>query len=354
MPTGGQGGAVNTAYQRTMDRLLRGDAVPRGLAEDVMHATLTGQVPAVAVAAWLTAWRRKPLTAPELAGLAAVLRQRAVRLAPPEGVVLSVTGTGGSGLDTLNVSTMAALVCAAAGVKVAKPCREAGRGHCGSAEVLAHLGVKPGTPADAEAWFARGPLVWLFESVHHPELAALRPLRAALGFGTVLDALPPLGNAAGARHHLVGVAEAHLGPLILRALKTQGARRAMVVAGVHGVDEITLSGPTRFWELWDDGSTHEGLLTPEDVGLRRVPFAKVRGGGVAFNAERLVGTLKGRGPDELRALVALNAGGALYVAGAAGDVEQGVERALAVLETDAAWAVFEDVRAGQNPPEPEL
>lgn len=337
---------MSPSYRRAMDRLLRGADLPRELAEALLHDTLTEQLPEVAVGAWLTALRGKPLVGAELSGFATTLRQHMVRLTPPEGVVLSVTGTGGSGLSTLNVSTMAALVCAAAGVKVAKPCRGAGRGDCGSADVLSHLGVATVTAQCADDWFARGPLVWLFEGVHHPALDHWTPVRRTLGFSTVLDVLPPLGNAGGARHHLVGVADPALGPLMLRALRAQGARRAMVVSGAHGVDELTLSGPTRFWELWDDGSTHSGLLTPEDVGLARVPFAKVRGGGVAHNAERFVQVLQGKGSAELRALVALNAGSALYVAGAAGDVEQGVERARAVLDTDAAWAVFVDVRAG--------
>jgi anthranilate phosphoribosyltransferase len=337
---------MNAVFRQAMRSLLRREGLGRALAEDLMAVTLSGQLPDSAVAAWLTAVQLQPLTAPTLTGLATAVRLKMGRIAPPAGVVLDTTGTGGSGLDTLNVSTMAALVCSAMGVRVAKPHRGAGRGHCGSGDVLAHLGVQPQTVTEAELWFARGPLVWLGEAVHHPGLARLHGLRASLGFGTVLDVLPPLCNAGGARHHLLGVADVHLGPLMLRALQAQGARRAMVVAGANGVDEISLSGPTRFWELWDDGSTHQGVLTPEDVGLVRRPFVFTRGGGVAHNAAQLVGLLKGELDGPARDLVALNAGAALYVAGAAGDVEQGVERAQRVLASGAAWAVFEDVRAG--------
>ncbi|MCA9545950.1 MAG: anthranilate phosphoribosyltransferase, partial [Myxococcales bacterium] len=319
-------------------------------AEALAHASLTGQLPEAATAAWLTALQLKGLTAAELTGIAGAVRGLMVRTPlPGEGPVLDTGGTGGSGLDTLNTSTMAGLVCAAAGVRVARQVAPKGRGRCGAADVLAHLGVNLDlSPARAQALAEPHPFVVLPQATHHPALAALDPLRAAMGLPTVLDVVAPLCNPAGARHHLIGVADDRLGPLMIQALKTLGSRRAMVVHGTTGLDELALSSPTRYWELWDDGSIHKGVLTPEDLGLTRAPFFHMRGGGPAANAQRFVALLKGEDDSPAAEHVALNAGAALYVAGVAADLELGVARARSVLTTGAAYAVFDAWRAASH------
>ncbi len=345
---------MHAAYPTAIQTLLRGQGLAREQLEDLAHASLTGQLPTAATAAWLTALTLKGATAAELTGLATAIRQLAVKVPlAGEGPLLDTGGTGGSGLDTLNTSTMASLVCAAAGVRVARQVWPARRGRSGAAEVLTHLGVRLSLPAaHTQALAAHHRWVALPAAIHHPALASLGPLRRALGFSTVLDHVAPLCHPAGARHHLVGVSDPAMGPLMLQALKALGSRRAMVVCGQTGLDELALSCPTHYWELWEDGSTHRGLLTPEDLGLTRVPFLHTRGGGVAHNAQRMIALLKGdeTGPAALH--VALNAGAALYVAGAAGDLELGIARAQAVLASGAAFQALEAWRAASHQPPP--
>ena len=345
---------MHSAYRRALTRLQAGTALDRELVEDLCQATLTGQLPPAAVAAWLTALSLRDPTGPEVAGVATALRAaaRRVRVAPE---TVAVGGTGGSGLATLNVSTLAAFVCTAAGVPAFKATRASRFEPCSSGEVLSHLGARLDLSVEAAAALAETQtLCVLDEKAHHPALAGLDGLRRALGFATVLDLALPLAPAADARRFLVGITQAAHGPAVVAALKALGARRAMVVAGEGGVDEVALNGPTRYWELWEDGSTHRGVLTPEDFGLRRQPFVLLRGGAVTHNAERFVAVARGE-PGPAADWVAFNAAAALYVAGAAPDLEAGLAHARALLSSGAVYTAFEAWRdATQGDPEAAL
>jgi anthranilate phosphoribosyltransferase len=342
---------MHPVYRRAITRLHAGHELDRELVEDLCQATLTGQLPPAAAAAWLTAVSLRDPSAAVVAGVATALRAaaRRVRVAPE---TVAVGGTGGSGLATLNVSTLAAFVCAAAGVPTFKATRASRFEPCSSGEVLGHLGARLDLSAEAGAALAATQtLCVLDERTHHPALAGLDGLRRALGFATVLDLALPLAPAADVRRFLVGITNPAHGPAVVAALKALGARRAMVVAGEGGVDEVALNGPTRYWELWEDGSTHRGVLTPEDMGLRRQPFVVMRGGAVAHNAERFVAVARGE-TGAATDWVAFNAAAALYVAGAAPDLESGLAQAQAVLRSGAVYAAFEAWRdATQGDPE---
>jgi anthranilate phosphoribosyltransferase len=250
-------------------------------------------------------------------------------------------GTGGSGLATTNTSTAAALVLAAGGVAVAKHGNRASSGRCGSADVLETLGVNIDLPtASCEALLAELGLAFLFAPRFHPALRALAPVRRELGARTVFNLLGPLCTPAGVRRQVVGVSEVRRGAVVAATLARLGVERALVVAGEEGLDELSLCGPTRFWEVQGD-QVSEGIWVPEDLGLKRVSFEEIAGGDRAFNAAALRAVLEGRERGPRAEHVALNAGAGFRVAGRVDGLEQGVARAREILASGAAALLLE-------------
>ena len=329
-----------TAYASVMHRLLGGHDLTRSDAEDCMEMLLVGKLGPVRCAAVLTALASKGLSVPEVIGFASTMRRHAHLVNHP-GRLLDTCGTGGSGLPTLNTSTLAALICAAGGVKVAKHGNRASSGKCGSMDVLEHLGVNIDLePAQAQALLLRSKIVFLNARRHHPALGPLGAIRQALGFRTVFNLLGPICNPASPTHQLIGVSDPLYAPLMLKALRELGTQRAMVVHGEDGLDEISLAGRTRFWELNDDGSIYDGVIVPEDYRLKRAPFAKTAGGAVHTNAERFLALLQGEEHGPARDHTLLNAGAALYVAGKVGDIETGIDRAQQQLDSGNAYRMY--------------
>lgn len=329
-----------TAYASVMHRLLGGHDLSRTDAEDCMEMLLVGKLGPVRSAGVLTALASKGLSVNEVTGFASTMRRHA-HLVNHTGRVLDTCGTGGSGLPTLNTSTLAALICAAGGVQVAKHGNRASSGKCGSMDVLEHLGVNIELePAQAQALMLRSKIVFLNARRHHPALGPLGSIRKALGFRTVFNLLGPICNPATPTHQLIGVSDPTFAPLMLKALRELGTRRAMVVHGEDGLDEISLAGSTRFWELNDDGSIYDGVIVPEDYRLKRAPFAKMAGGGVSANAQRFLDLLQGEEHGPARDHTLLNAGAALYVAGKVGDIESGIAKAGKIIDSGNAYRMY--------------
>ena len=329
-----------SVYALAMKRLLGGGDLDADTAEDLLEALLDGALGPARTAAVLTALAAKGETAVEVAGFAEALRRHALPV-KARGPLLDTCGTGGSGLATLNTSTLSALICAAAGVRVAKHGNRASSGACGSMDVLEHLGVPIDlTPEQGQSLLGSGPLAFLNARVHHPALGPLGAIRKSLGFRTVFNLLGPLCNPARPAFQIIGVPDARFGPLLITALRRLGTKRAMVVAGEDGLDEISLATGTRYWELFDDGSTADGLMLPEDFGLKRAPFSQTADGGVHQNAERFLALLRGEDTGPRRDHTILNAGAALYVAGRAGDIEDGADLARDLLAKGEAYRVF--------------
>ncbi|MCB9728402.1 MAG: anthranilate phosphoribosyltransferase [Deltaproteobacteria bacterium] len=318
-----------------LERLVEG----RDLSAEQMAAALgevmDGQAEAVPLAAFLTALRVKGETADELFGAVQAMRSRAEGVRPRASRLLDTCGTGGDGAGTFNVSTAVALVCAAAGVPVAKHGNRAISSRVGSADVLEALGVRIDLgPEAVTRCIDEVGIGFMFAPRHHGALRHAAPVRRALGFRTVLNLLGPLTNPAGATHQLVGLFDRRRLSQVAAVLGRLGTSRALVVAGDDGLDELTLSGPSHA-ALWDGQAVRELTITPEQVGVSRASLDALRGGDAALNA-RIVGAILDGEPGPPADIVRLNAGAALWVAEAASDLADGVAQATELLRAGAA------------------
>ncbi len=336
-----------STYTATMMNLMSGCDLARPQAEELMQQCLAGDLEPAQVAAWLTALTLKGVTVDELTGFVAAMREAAAPLplgTTTPGDLMDTCGTGGSGLPTTNTSTLCAFVLAAAGVPVVKHGNRASTGRCGSMDVLEELGVAiEFGPSRAATLLAGTGIALLFAPRFHPAMRHVAPVRRALGFRTVFNFLGPLCNPAGSCRQLLGVSDAAMAPRMASVLAELGCPRALVVRGEDGLDELSLSAPTRTWEVVD-GELREGRLDPRDVGLGPAPFEAVAGGDRADNARRFMAVLRGEERGPLADHLSLNAGAALAVAGRVGDVAEGVAMARALLDSGAALARFEAYR----------
>ncbi len=332
-----------SVYKSAMDTLLRGDSLPETDAEAVMNEIMEGTWEPTHIAAFLSVVQARSVQAPMLAAFARAIRGHMVPVRT-NNTVLDTCGTGGSGLPTPNTSTMSAFVVAAGGVAVAKHGNRSSSGKCGSADLLEALGIPFGGGSEvAEKLLEETGLAFLFAPAHHPAFRHVGPVRKSLGFRTVFNVLGPLCNPAGATLQLLGVSDPQAAPIMAGALAALGSERVLVLHGDDGLDEASLSAPTRTW-LVENGTVHESTITPEEMGLQTVPFEHVSGGDVAENVALFHHILGGKGGAHSQ-LVALNAGLALFVGGKAQTMKEGVALAQEILASGAAYALFEDYKA---------
>ncbi len=328
-----------------------GTALTREQAGAVLTEILAGGVPDVEIAALLAVLATRGEQAPELAGFVDTMRQRALKvpLTPEERAELvDVVGTGGGGPLTFNISSGAALVAAAAGAKVAKHGNRAITSRCGAADVLEALGVpielKPELAAECmrETGF-----MFLFAPMYHPAMKATGWLRRALGFRTIFNLCGPLTNPAGARNQVIGVLAPSRVLLVARALAALGAKRAFVVHGTDGIDELTTTGESVVARV-EESETGESKLkaarvTPEMAGLPRATLEQFTGGDVELNASLLYDVLTGI-PGARRDIVLLNAAAALVAAGLAFDLKEGVTMGAEAIDSRQAAATLAKLR----------
>ncbi|HEY6809390.1 MAG TPA: anthranilate phosphoribosyltransferase, partial [Gemmatimonadales bacterium] len=317
--------------------LSRRESLPETLAGDVFDVVMRGEASAAQLAALLMALRVKGETPEEVAGAARALRRAMVTVPADLPHLIDTCGTGGGAVSTFNVSTAAAFVAAGAGAAVAKHGNRSYTSKCGSADVLEALGVPIMLEAPQAAAVLRAArVVFLFAPVYHPSMRHVGPVRKELGITSIMNLLGPLANPAGVRRQVVGVADADRAPLLAGALAILGAEHALVVHGRVGIDEISPRGLTDVWEV-RDGHVREWTIDPAPLGLEVPDLAGLRGGEPAENAVR-VERLLGDGKDDTDGLAAvlLNAAAALYVAGIAGTIAQGVDAARAAIESGAA------------------
>ena len=326
-------------------KAVAGEDLSRVEAEAAMEQILTGSSSDAQIAAFLTALRMKGETVDELVGFATSMRRHAaVSFRAPlvtEGTVLVDTcGTGGDARGTFNISTAAAFVVAGAGVRVAKHGNRSISSRCGSADVLEHFGIRMDMPPErvAQAIEEVG-IGFLFAPAVHSATRHVMPVRRELKMRTVFNLLGPLTNPAGATAQVVGVYHADLTELIARALGELGVRRAFVVHGADGLDEISISGETAIAEL-RDGVVRRYMVTPEDFGLNRAPLEAIQGGDTKQNAQiihKILGrSLLYRPHGAYRDIVLANAAAALVAAGHAADFLEGVSLATQSIDSGAA------------------
>jgi anthranilate phosphoribosyltransferase len=328
----------NPILTEAIDQLSdRRDLDPSDAAR-VLTEIIEGNASEGQAAAFLIALRTKGETVGEIAGLASVLRERAVKVDAGDGLV-DTAGTGG-GRPTFNVSTTAAFIAAGAGCRVAKHGNRSATSHCGSADVLEALGGKIDLGAEDVAACIRDiGFGFMFAPLHHPAFKHIVPVRKELGVRTIFNFLGPLTNPAGARRQVIGVSDPGKVEIIAAALGELGAEKALVVSSADGLDEFSVSGATRVVELRDgELSTYD--VTPEQVGLEPASDGAVGAGTPAQNALVLREVLAGN-PGTERSLAVLNAGAAIYVAGAAASLEDGVRAAEGAVDSGAAQGVLE-------------
>lgn len=311
-------------------------------ASEAMEEIASGSATASQIAALAVALRMKGETAEEIAGFARVMRSAVIPV-EVSGEVVDTCGTGGDGSSTFNISTVAALVASGAGARVAKHGNRAITSSCGSADLLEALGVAIELrPEEVSACVERVGIGFMFAPMYHPAMKYAGAPRREIGIRTIFNILGPLANPARASSQLLGVASADLAPLMGEVLEILGCRRALIVHGEDGLDEITLTGPTHVVEL-DDGKRSEFTIEPQELGLRRSSKRDLRGGSAADNAMIAESILNGeRGAR--RDVVVLNAAAALYAAGNVTSLEEGIRSAADSIDTGAAASRLQALR----------
>ncbi|HEX8667677.1 MAG TPA: anthranilate phosphoribosyltransferase [Allosphingosinicella sp.] len=323
------------AAQAALAALYCGRSLDAGASEALFEAVVQGRLDDIAISAMLIALRVKGETADELTGAARALRAADEPFPRPDYLFADSCGTGGDGSGSINVSTAAAFVAAAAGLPVAKHGNRSISSACGSADVLEQLGAR----LDVSAEVSRRALdetgiCFLLAPRYHPGLRHAGPVRRALKVRTIMNMLGPCLNPAEPSVQLLGVAEVPLLEPIARTLAALGVERALVVHGA-GLDEVALHGETRAIRV-EEGRLEGVTIRPEDAGLERRPFEVLKGGSPEENAERFRALLAGRAPQAEEEVVALNAGALLATAGLAGTLRDGVAAALDAIRSGEA------------------
>jgi anthranilate phosphoribosyltransferase len=330
--------------QDALARLLDGEDLSRAESRGVMGSIMAGEATPAQIGGFLVALRLKGETPAEIAGAAEAMREHAIAVRPRRDDLVDTAGTGGDGGKTFNISTAAALVAAAAGAGVAKHGNRSVSSQSGSADVLEALGFELDLPPEriAESIDSLG-FGFMFAPMHHPAMKHAGPVRRELAARTVFNVLGPLTNPAGARAQVVGVYSAHLVPVIADVLAQLDARRAFVVHGAGGIDELSPAGPNLVCEVVD-GSVTRREIDPLELGIPRCDPAELRGGDAAANAARIRDVFAG-GDGGTRSAVLLNAAGAIAAGGGARDLGEGLGLAREALDSGAAAARLDELVA---------
>jgi len=328
--------------QALVARLLDRHDLTREEAREAMHEIMRGEATQAQIAGYLVALRAKGETADEIAGSAEAMRDHVLPVQPKRDDLVDTAGTGGDGKHTLNISTAAALVAAAAGAGVAKHGNRAASSQTGSADVLEALGfnldLAPDRIADSIDSLGFG---FMFAQAHHPAMRHAAPVRKELGTRTVFNVLGPLTNPARARAQVVGVYSAALVRPIAEALAQLGSHRAFVVHGADGIDELSPTGPNLVCEVVD-GGVRERTIDPEELGVERCDLAELAGGAPAENAALIRRVFDGEVSGR-RTAILLNAAGAIAAGGHAEDLREGIERAREAIDSGAARARLDEL-----------
>ncbi len=329
----------NPVLTRALDAVASGRDLSEEQATAVLDEVMRGEASEVEIAGLLIGLRTKGETAAELAGLARAMRAHATPVAVAFDDLVDTAGTGG-GRTTFNVSTTAALIAAGAGARVAKHGNRSATSLSGSADLLEALGARIDLSPEAVArCIEEVGFGFMFAPAHHRATRYVVPVRKELAVRTIFNLLGPLTNPAGARRQLVGVSEPAFIETIAGALRALGASRALVVSSEDGLDEMSTSGTTQVVEL-DGDRIERYAVSPEDVGLARADPGALAGGTPEQNASTTRKVLAGE-PGPPRDLAVLNAGAALYVAGRATTLSEGVRLAETTIDSGAAASACE-------------
>jgi anthranilate phosphoribosyltransferase len=326
-----------TTFRDAFEALARNDDLGTAEVRGVFDAILRGQWSPIQVGAFIASLRLRGESAEIIEAAARAMRAAMVRVDHGLPRVLDTCGTGGDGLGTLNLSTGAAVIVAAAGIPVAKHGNRAVSSRCGSADVLAALGIAIDLPPSAAARLLREVgIAFMLAPTHHPAMKYAAEARRELGIRTIFNCLGPLANPALATHQLIGAYDDRLRGVMAETLRGLGTRRAWIVRGEDGLDEVSPCAPTRVTELGEDGVVHEHTVSPEDFGLPWCLPKDIAGGDAAENAAALERILKGHDhPGSVG--IFLNAAAALVVAEGSAP-RDAAARAIQIVQSGAAAA----------------
>src|SRR5881394_450204 len=327
-------------FQDLIEKLTRHEDLTTGEAAAAMSEVMAGRAAPAHIAVLLIGLAMKGERPQEIVGLAKAMRAHAVQVSKRYDNLFDTCGTGGDRSGTFNISSCAALVVAAAGVRAAKHGNRSASSRTGGADVYEALGIRvTAPPAVVERCLAEAGIGFFFAPTFHPSMRHAGPVRRELGIRTAFNLLGPLTNPAGATRQLVGVPRPELTELMARALARLGSERAWVVHGADGIDELTTTGYTKISEC-RDGAVNTFYLHPSDVGLPKAPAGALQGGDAHENARIIERVLGGeRGPA--RDVVLLNAGATLFIAGAAASVDDGIVKASRAIDRGDARRILD-------------
>ncbi|MBP1600790.1 MAG: trpD [Acidobacteria bacterium] len=327
-------------------RVIEGRHLSRDEAESVMRGIMSGASTDAQIAAFLTALRMKGETVEELTGFALVMREKAARVRPRADVAAALSGTdremlvdtcgtGGDATGTFNISTATAFVIAGAGIRVAKHGNRSVSSPCGSADVVEALGIRIDLSAESVArCIDETGIGFLYAPLLHDAMRYVMLARREMRIRTVFNLLGPLCNPAGANAQVLGVYSERLTETMAQVLCDLGARRALVVHGSDGLDEVTITGESKISEV-RDGNIRTYYVTPEDFGLQRAPLAQIQGGDATRNAEIIRNVLSGV-PGARRDVVLLNASAGLVAGGKSESMRQAIALARSSIDSGEA------------------
>ncbi len=333
--------------KKAIQEVIESRDLTQGAAYEVASQIMSGQVTDAQIAALLISMRFKGETIDEITGFARAMRQKAIAVNCVSIDLVDTCGTGGDRSGTFNVSTLSGIVAAGAGCKVAKHGNRSVSSQCGSADLFMELGVKIDMPPERVGrCIDEHGIGFLFAPNHHHAMKYAIGPRREIGVRTIFNILGPLTNPAGAKRQLIGVFDGRLTEAMASVLRKMGSEHVLVVHGEDGLDEITLTSPTKVTEL-KNNQIHNFTLSPEDFGLMKVSLDAIRGGDPSINARIALDVLQGKSGAP-RDMVLLNAGAVIYLGGKAASIREGVNVAAEAIDSGAAFEKLESLRQISN------
>ncbi len=327
-----------------IDKIQQKRNLTPGEMRAAMMEIMAGRVIDADIRDFLLALNAKGFTVEEITAAAQAMRKFVVLLETRHEVVLDTCGTGGDSKGTFNISTAVAFVVAACGIIVAKHGNRSVSSNSGSADVLESAGINLDMPHERlSSCLDKVGIAFMFAQRHHPAMKHVAAVRKALGVKTIFNILGPLTNPARATHQMVGVYNRELTSQFAQVLQVLGAERAVVVHGADSLDEVSTAADT-FVTEFDGKDIRSYEVRPEAFGIRRVAEAELKGGAPADNARIMTAVLRGQGTPAQTDIVALNAGFALYAAGAVVSVDAGLERARGVIASGSGWDKLQELK----------
>lgn len=334
-------------YKEMMEKLLAKIDLTKYEMQSLMEEIMSGNLTDVQVAGILTALRAKGETKEEIAGCAFVMRDKASKVQVDDEDAIDTCGTGGDGKHTFNVSTVSAIIAAAAGVTVVKHGNRSVSSKCGSADILSDLGIKIDLEPDrAKECLDEAGIAFLFAPKYHPAMKYVMNARRELGIRTIFNILGPLANPGMVKNQILGVFDESLTEAMAEVLKELGLNRALVIHGMDGLDEISMSDETKVSEL-KDGKISTYFIKPEDFGMMRGRIDDIKGGTPEENASTLMEVLEGKNIS-VRDIVILNSAAAIYMGGRSNSISHGIEIAKEIIDSGAGLKKLEEFKTVSN------